>query len=180
MTRARPRGSPPTTTTAAALLIATACAVGGCATDPPLPQADPPDPPAACVLDTNALTSATDVTWTPDESTADDTRCVYDAGPEPAGPGGPQFLTVSLFPRTQADAAAERELLAQLCLTGSRIDVNAGDGGFVCRFDGELVYGVLVRGDQVVQVSTSAVPATTAGATLASAISDQLAALPSN
>jgi hypothetical protein len=160
-----------------AAVAAAAVLLGGCSADPPLPNADPPDPPAACVLDTTALTSATDVKWTPDQSTASDTRCVYDAGPEPAGPGGPQFLTVSLFPRTQADAAAERELLAQLCLKGSRVDVNAGDGGFVCRFDGDLVYGVMVRGNQVVQVATSAIPAATATATLAAALSDQLTAI---
>ncbi len=156
-----------------------AAAVAGCGADPPLPSAPLPDPPAACVLNTTALTSATDVTWTPDQSTANDTRCVYDAGPAPASPGGPAFLTVSLFPRTQADPAAERELLAQLCRKGSRVDVDAADGGFVCRFDGDLVYGVLVRGDQVVQVAASAIPASTASATLASAISDQLAHLPS-
>ncbi len=154
-----------------------ALAVGGCAADPPLPSAPPPDPPAACVLNTTELASATDVRWTPDQSTANDTRCVYDAGPDPATPGGAAFLTVSLFPRTQADPAAERELLAQLCSPGSRIEVNAADGGFVCRFDGDLVFGVLVRGDQVVQVASSAIPASTASATLAAAISDQLTRL---
>jgi hypothetical protein len=157
-----------------------AVALGACGADPPLPQADPPAPPAACVLDTDALSSATDVKWTPDQSTASDTRCVYDAAPQQNGASGPQFLTVSLFPRTQADSSAERELLAQLCVKGSRVDVDAADGGFVCRFDGDLVFGALVRGDQVVQVSTSAIPATTASATLAGAISDQLANLPSN
>jgi hypothetical protein len=85
---------------------------------------------------------------------------------------------VSLLARTQADAAAERESLAQLCAAGSRVDVNKADGGFVCRFDGDLVYGALVRGDQVVQVATSAIPTTTASAALAAAISDQLARLP--
>jgi hypothetical protein len=154
--------------------------LGGCAADPPLPKADPPAPPAACVLDADALGSATDVKWTPDQSTASDTRCVYDAVPQPEGAGGPQFLTVALFPRTQADASAERELLAQLCLKGSRVDVDAADGGFVCRFDGDLVFGALVRGNEVVQVSTSAIPAATAGATLAGAISEQLANLPSS
>jgi hypothetical protein len=153
--------------------------LAGCAADPPLPQAAPPDPPAACVLDTVALAGATHVTWTPDQATANDTRCVYDAGPNAAGPGGPAFLTVSVFTRTQADAAAERELLARLCIPGSRVDVNKADGGFVCRFDRDLVYGAIVRGDQVVQVTTSAIPTTTASATLASAIGDQLANLPS-
>ncbi|MBA3905875.1 MAG: hypothetical protein H0X35_04210 [Pseudonocardiales bacterium] len=163
----------------AAVAVVAGAVLCGCAADPPLPAADPPAPPAACVLDTAALASATDVSWTPDQSTASDTRCVYDAKPESAGPGGPQFLTVSLLPRTQADASAERELLAQLCQKGSRVDVDAADGGFVCRFDGNLVYGALIRGDQVVQVSTSAIPAATAGATLAAAIDDQLAGLPS-
>ena len=111
-------------------------ALSGCAADPPLQQAAPPDPPAACVLDTAALDNATKLTWTPDQSTASDTRCVYDAGPKASGPAGPTFLTVSLFARTQADAAAERELLAQLCLEGSRVEVNKADGGFVCRGGG--------------------------------------------
>ncbi len=167
---ARPRA------VAAAVAVA-AVVLGGCAADPPLPNADPPAPPAACVLDTETLTSATDVKWTPDQTTASDTRCVYDAAPAPAGTDSPQFLTVSLLPKTQADAAAERELLAQLCQRGSRVDVDAADGGFICRFDGDLVYGVLVRGDQVVQVASSAIPAATASATLAAAISDQLTAL---
>lgn len=185
MSGATARGSPPRAgvSRAAVALVLLACGTGGCSTDPPLPRADPPDPPAACVLDTAALTNATDVQWTPDQSTANDTRCVYDASAPGAARSasakdGPQFLTVSLFSRTQSDAAAERELLAQLCLPGSRVEVPAGDGGFVCRFDGDLVYGALVRGDQVVQVATSAIPAGTASATLASAISDQLAALP--
>jgi hypothetical protein len=160
-------------------LVAFAVVLSGCAADPPLPQADPPDPPAACVLDTAALDTATKVTWTPDQSTASDTRCVYDAGPKASGPAGPAFLTVSLFARTQADAAAERELLAQLCLEGSRVDVNKADGGFVCRGGGDLVYGALVRGDQVVQVTSSAIPAAMAADTLSTAISDQLATMPS-
>jgi hypothetical protein len=159
---------------AAALVV-----LGGCAADPPLPQAAPPDPPAACVLNTAALDSATKVTWTPDQSTASDTRCVYDAGPNASGPAGPAFLTVSLFARTQADAAAERESLAQLCTGGSRVDVNKADGGFVCRGGGDLIYGALVRGDQVVQVTSSAIPPTMAADTLATAISDQLSTLPS-
>lgn len=167
---ARPRA------VAAAAAVA-AVVLGGCAGDPPLPNAEPPAPPAACVLDTETLTSATDVKWTPDQTTANDTRCIYDAAPAPAGTDGPQFLTVSLFPKTQADAAAERELLAELCQKGSRVDVDAADGGFICRFDGDLVYGVLVRGNQVVQVASSAIPAATASATLAAAISDQLTAL---
>ena len=150
-------------------------ALSGCAADPPLQQAAPPDPPAACVLDTAALDNATKVTWTPDQSTASDTRCVYDAGPKASGPAGPAFLTVSVFARTQADAAAERELLAQLCVEGSRVDVNKADGGFVCRGGGDLVYGALVRGDQVVQVTSSAIPTSMAADTLTTAISDQLA-----
>jgi hypothetical protein len=160
-------------------MLALAVVLSGCAADPPLPQAAPPDPPAACVLDTAALGNATKVTWTPDQSTASDTRCVYDAGPNASGPAGPAFLTVSLFVRTQADAAAERELLAQLCNQGSRVDVNKADGGFVCRFNGDLVYGALVRGDQVVQVASSAVPTTMESATLATAVGDQLANLSS-
>ena len=76
--------------------------------------------------------------------------------------------------RAQDASFDEVRLLAQLCSPGSRIEVTAADGGFVCRFDRDLVYGVLVRGDQVVQVASSAIPASTASATLAAAISDQL------
>jgi hypothetical protein len=59
------------------------------------------------------------------------------------------------------------------------VDVNKADGGFVCQFNGDLVFGALVRGDQVVQVACSAVPAAVESATLATAIGDQLATLPS-
>ena len=57
--------------------------------------------------------------------------------------------------------------------------MNKADGGFVCRGGGDLVYGALVRGDQVVQVTSSAIPASMAADTLTTAISDQLATMPS-
>lgn len=176
MTPATTRSFP--AASAAVTAVLAVAVLAGCSSDPPLPNAAPPAPPAACVLNTDTLSSATDVKWAPDQSTASDTRCVYDAVPQPKGADGPQFLTVSMFPRTEADPSAERELLGQLCVKGSRVDVNVADGGFVCRFDGNLVFGALVRGDQVVQVSTSAIPAATATATLAGAINDQLASLP--
>ena len=57
------------------------------------------------------------------------------------------------------------------------VDVNKAEGGFVCRGGGGLVYGALVRGDRVVQVTSSAIPQSVAADTLTTAISDQLATM---
>ena len=118
------------------------------------------------------MAAATGTAWTPDQTTASDSRCVYDAA---AGSDGPVFLAVTLAPATQADPAAELESLAQLCATGSRTTVSAAKGGLVCRFGPGLVLGALVRGQDVVTVTVSAVPASTTGDRLAAAITEQLA-----
>ncbi|OLT23720.1 hypothetical protein BJF78_31760 [Pseudonocardia sp. CNS-139] len=84
--------------------------------DPPLP----PAPPAACVLDTAALGTATGLVWTPDASTASDTRCVYDPATAAAPDGGPAFVTVDLAPAQGPDPATELDSVAALCDAGSR------------------------------------------------------------
>lgn len=153
-------------------LLLTGCSVVGDPTSPP-PQAQPPAPPAACLLDRAELAATTGLTWTPDQSTATDTRCVYD----PAGNTGPAgFLAVDVETSTD-DAATQLDTIGELCESGSRADVAAGDGGFVCRFDGNGVYAALVQGGQVVTVATSVVPTGTTAARLAVAFTQQLGAI---
>jgi hypothetical protein len=113
------------------------------------------------------------VAWTPDQSTATDTRCVYDPAGNP-GPAG--FLAVDVTSSTD-NAASELDIIAQLCGSGSRADVKAADGAFVCRFDGDGVYAALVQGGRVVTVASSAVPPGTTTARLAVAFTQQLTAI---
>jgi len=162
--------------TPGALVVAGVIAVlgSGCSagSDPtgPAPQAQPPAPPAACLLDGSELAATTGVTWIPDQSAATDTRCVYD----PAGDNGPAgFLAVDVSSSTD-DAATQLDTIGEICESGSRSDVDAADGGFVCRFDGDGVYAALVQGGQVVTVATSAVPTGTTAARLAVAFTQQL------
>lgn len=147
--------------------LLTGCSAGG---DNPerAPEAKPPPPPAACLLDGAALQATTGLAWTPDQSTATDTRCVYDP---PGGPAG--FLAVDVG-SSDDDAATQLDTIAELCESGSRADVDAADGGFVCRFDTDNVYAAIVRGGQVVTLSTSAVPPGTTSAKLAVAFTEQL------
>jgi hypothetical protein len=159
-----------------AVLLATGLVLGGCSAvapapaPAPAPQAQPPAPPAACLLDGAALASATGITWTPDQSTATDTRCVYD----PAGSSGPAgFLAVERTSSTD-DAATQLDTIAQLCTKGSRADADAADGAFTCRFDGGNVYAARVRGPQVVTISSSAVPKGTTVDRLARGLTEQL------
>lgn len=173
-----------------AVLLLAGCDGPVAAPTPDAPVAEtavPPAPPAACLLDAAALAAGTGVAWTPDQATATDTRCVYDAG---GGPSGPTFLTVTLGPLTEADPAAEIETLAQLCVKGTRSALTARDGGFLCRVDGDparpltptqaetaAVYAALVHGDQVVTVSASAVPPATTAARLTATVTVQMARL---
>jgi hypothetical protein len=159
-------------------LFAAAMLAGGCsaAGDPTgtaprtEAQAQPPPPPVACMLDGAALAATTGLTWTPDQSTATDTRCVYD----PAGASSrAEFLTVDVTTSTD-DAASQLDTVAGVCARGSRADIDVADGGFVCRFDGGTVYAAVVRDGQLVTISTSAVPAGTTGAKLAVACTEQL------
>lgn len=160
---------------ATAALIVIAALLTACTSQPaePAPQAQPPPPPAACRLDGAALAATTGLVWTPDQSTATDARCVYDPAGNP-GPAG--FLAVEVGSSGE-DAATQLDTIAQLCESGSRADVQAADGGFVCRFDGDGVYAALVRGGQVVTVATSAVPPGTTAARLAVALTQQLTAI---
>jgi hypothetical protein len=151
--------------------------------------APPPPPPAACLLDLDAMAAATGLGWTADATTASDTRCVYDPDPapsagtaptKPAAPpapaGGPgEFVAVDIAPAGDDPAAAQLDVLAEVCDTGSRTPT--ARGGFVCRFDGGSVYAGLVRGGDVITVAASAVPPGTTADALATAFGEQLDAL---
>jgi hypothetical protein len=170
---------------AAAALAVSAGITAGCtaapAIEPPAPtvEAAPPAPPAACLLDTTGLATASGLTWTPDRTTASDTRCVYD--PAPAGTGdanpGTGFATVAITPMTAADPRDELDGVATVCQDGSRAAVPAGGTGFVCRFRGGSVFAALVRAGQLVTVSVSAVPEGTTAAQLVVAMTQQLETL---
>jgi hypothetical protein len=124
-------------------------------------------------------------------STASDTRCVYDPGPgtapaaaaaaTPAAPsaapgtGSPEFVAVELAKASTEPAAAQLDVLAQPCSTGSRTPTR--QGGFVCRFPAGSVFAGRVRADQVLTIAASAVPAGTTGDALATAFGQQLDAL---
>lgn len=150
-------------------------ALGGCSAAelpaPAAPPPPPPPPPAACLLDTAALGAATGLSWTPDASTASDTRCVYDP-PDARRPAeGPAFVTVEVThdPPTALDTVAE------LCEDGSRAPV--GTAGFVCRYQGGNVFAAVAHEGRLVTLSASAVPAGTTAAQLVVAFDQQVAAL---
>ncbi len=179
------------------LLVAVAA---GCSapSGPPAPApevAPPPAPPAACLLDTAGLTSTTGLGWTPDQTTASDTRCVYDpaapnppaagsgstaAEPSAAEPTGAQpaaansFLAVEIAPVTATDAGAELDVVAAACADGSRTPIADGGAGFVCRFRGGSVFAAIVRAGKVVTVSVSEIPEGTTAARLVVALQQQL------
>ncbi len=145
----------------------------------PSAPAAAPLPPAACLLDSAALAAVTGLTWAPDETTASDTRCVYDPSAEgslsrQSLPAGSEFVAVDLAPSSVADVADELDMLAELCENGSRAPMAAADGGFVCRLQGGSVFAAAVRGGQVVTVAASAVPPGTTAARLVVAFTEQL------
>jgi hypothetical protein len=165
---------------AAAAIVALAGLLAGCtdggAPEPPAPPPPPPPPPpAACLLDTGALAAATGLTWTPDASTASDTRCVYDPSGSPRPPEGPAFVAVEVAPGADPNPATVLDAVAALCEDGSRVP--AGQAGFVCRFDGDSVFAAAVRDGQVVTLAASAVPAGTTAARLVVAFDQQITAL---
>ena len=138
---------------------------------PPAPPPPPPPPPAACLLDTSALTATTGLVWTPDASTASDTRCVYDPSGTPRPAEGPAFLAVDV---TQ-DTATTLDTVAELCEDGSRAP--AGTTGFVCRYQGDNVFAAATHDGRLVTLAASAVPAGTTAAQLVVAFDQQVAAL---
>ncbi len=164
---------------AAAAVALAGCTSGGGSTPPqPQPSPPPPPPPAACLLDTGGLAAATGLTWTPDASTASDTRCVYDPSgttPEADPQEDPAFLTVAVEPAEEPDPAAALDTVAAVCDDGSRAP--AGVDGFVCRFQGGTVFAAVVRGGQLVTLAVSAVPSGTTAARLVVAFDQQLATL---
>ncbi len=171
---------------------------GGGGTGPA--PAPPPPPPAACLLDLDAMATTTGLTWIPDATTASDTRCVYDPGPAAPSPAttatsdgvgagtgtqrtpGPaadgdaagEFVAVDIAAADDRPVAAQLDVLAEVCDDGSRAPVGTG---FVCRFDGDSVYAGLIRDEDVITVSASAVPAGTTAAALTMAIGQQVDAL---
>lgn len=158
-----------------AVAVLSACTAAGAdrpgpssAAQAPAPPPPPPPPPAACLLDTAALAAGTGLRWTPDPTTASDTRCVYD----PDGAAATDFVAVDVDPAVAPGTAAELDRVAQLCETGSRTP--AGDAGFVCRFGGGSVFAAAVRDRQVITVAASAVPPGTTAAQLAAALAGQL------
>jgi hypothetical protein len=155
--------------------VVLAATLGGCsAAEPPAPAPPPPPPPppAACLLDTPTLANATGLSWTPDASTASDTRCVYDPSGAPRPAEGPAFVSVDVTePPTALDTVAE------LCEDGSRAPV--GSAGFVCRYQGGNVFAALVRNGRLVTLSASAVPTGTTAAQLVVAFDQQVAKLSS-
>jgi hypothetical protein len=151
----------------------------------------PPPPPAACLLDVDAMAGTTGLTWTPDPTTASDTRCVYDpasaatptatptAAPtgtaaEAPGRSSSEFVAVDIAPATGQPTAAQLDVLAQVCEGGSRAPAGSG---FVCRFGGGSVYAGLVRDGDVITLAASAVPAGTTAAALTVAFGEQVTAL---
>ena len=162
--------------------------LAACTADPARPdpavQAPPPPPPAACLLDTGALATATGLTWTPDQTTATDTRCVYDPrstsrAEQQAGSGFPanEFLAVDIAPATAPDVASQLDTVAAVCDGGSRAPVDQAGSGFVCRFEGGSVFAAIVHGGQLVTVGASAVPEGTSAAQLVLGLSQQLGAI---
>jgi hypothetical protein len=137
----------------------------------PVPPPPPPPPPAACLLDTASLAAATGLTWTPDASTASDTRCVYDPSGTPRPADGPAFLSVDV---TQ-DPPTALESVAALCEDGSRAP--AGTAGFVCRYQGGNVFAAATHDGRLVTLAASAVPVGTTAAQLVVAFDQQVAAL---
>ena len=168
---AAPRACPmPVVLGVAALL--TACTTGGVQAPSGTDTAAapvPPPPPAACVLDAAALATGTGLVWTPNALTASDTRCVYDA----AGADPLDFIGVDVAPFT-GPAAAELTALAGVCDDGSRSDVPAGEGAFVCRYKGGSVFSALVADGKVTTVVASAVPAGTTAERLAATFTAEL------
>ena len=127
------------------------------------------------------------MTWTPDRTTASDTRCVYDPARDPAAAtGGADFVAVDVAPSGTDDPAGpsgtddpagELDTLAQVCDDGSRAAAGPGDAGvagFVCRFRSGSVFAAAARGGQVVTVAASAVPSGTTAAQLVVAFTEQL------
>jgi hypothetical protein len=129
------------------------------------------------MLDMPTFAATTGLAWHPDASTASDTRCVYDPATLSIPADGPAFVTVDVAAMQGTDPAAELATVAELCAAGSRAEVAAGDGGFVCRFQGGSVFAATARRGQVVTLATSAVPPGTTAAQLVVAFDQQLTAL---
>ncbi|WP_214370407.1 hypothetical protein [Pseudonocardia sp. H11422] len=158
-----------------AVLFLSAC-TGGSLVDTerrgatPATAAAPPAPPAGCLLDVATFDADTGLAWAVDDATASDRRCIYN----PAGTPGRDFVGVDVAPLTGGTAAVELDALGGVCDDGTRTPVAAGEGAFVCRFQGGSVFSAVVTGGRVVTVAVSGVPAGTTADRLAAAFSTQL------
>ncbi|MGH3566363.1 MAG: hypothetical protein ACRDRH_10075 [Pseudonocardia sp.] len=141
------------------LVVALTACTGGIppasAPAPPAVPAPPPALPAACMLDTAALGIVTGVTWTPNATTANATRCVYD----PSGAPTAFFVTVDITALGRNAPADELKNLPGFCDAGTLTPFQAGAGAFMCLFQGGNVFSAVVTNDRVVTISASSVPA---------------------
>lgn len=131
-----------------------------------------PPPPAACLLDVEALDAATGLAWTPDPTTAGDDRCVYD----PADAERTEFLVVTIEPAIDDPAldtpALDTPDLDALCASGTSMSV--GGTGFVCRLPDGGVFAALVRDDELVTVAMAEIPTRTSAEQVGRAFAAQL------
>jgi hypothetical protein len=153
-------------------------------TPAPAPAAppEPPPPPAACLLDTDALRVATGLTWAPDDTTASDTRCVYDPGTGT----GTEFVVVDVDPPavtepptpldepTPLDDPTPVDDIAAVCAGDTRVPAGSG---FVCRLPAGGVFAATVRDGALVTLAAAAVPAATTADALGTAFAEQLTLL---
>ncbi|MDN5933132.1 MAG: hypothetical protein L0I24_19045, partial [Pseudonocardia sp.] len=116
--------------------------------------------------DTDALRAATGLVWAPDDTTASDTRCVYD----PATGTGAEFVAVDVAP----PGVTPLDDIAAVCAAGTRGP--AGDG-FVCRLPAGGVFAATVRDGELVTLAAASVPAATTADRLAAALAEQLTLL---
>lgn len=146
-------------------VLGTGMLIAACTGPAPAPPATaaPPAPaaPAACVLDMTALSAATGLTWTVDEATAGDRRCVYDLQP-----AGTAFVAVDVAGPT------DLETVAQVCARGSRTPVDVD--GFVCRLPGGGVYAAQGRPGALLTLAAAEIPAGTTADLVVAAFLAQL------
>lgn len=153
--------------------LAGAVLLTACTGEPaPAPAAapEPAPPPAACLLDPDALRAATGLVWAPDDTTASDTRCLYD----PATGTGAEFVAVDVAPPGVTGPPTPLDDIAAVCADGTRVP--AGDG-FGCRLPAGGVFAATVRDGELVTLAAAAVPAGTTADALATALAEQLTVL---
>lgn len=107
---------------------------------------------------------STGLRWAPDETTATDARCVYDAAPG----DGTGFLVVTVEPLPDGGT----ETVAAVCEDGTTAP--AGSTGFVCPIPEGGVFGAAARAGDLVTVAAARVPTGTTADRLLPALAAQL------